>query len=286
MIMKHTVLFSFSLLLSLLMLVACQDEEPEMPSVIVEGWIESGRGPVVLLTKSFALSAGEAIDGSSIVLPMGKVTVSDGTDTVILVGGRDNRHVPAYSYTTSRLTGEPGKTYTLKVEIGTQVLTARTTIPARQPLLDTLYADPPSHPSEGVLLHAVFSDPPELGDRYIFFTQHFPEEKRLFPCPEALFSDEGGTPVSPRTEVILTHGIHRLSADRYKSLFQPGDSVVVCLASVDETSYRIQRTICENTAISSNPLLQTYTPLPTNIQGGSGYWMGMSTTRNYFIIPE
>lgn len=279
--------FTFIALLgALLMLAACQnDDEPDIPSVVVEGWIESGRGPVVLLTRSFSLSAGETMDAGSIVLPMGKVTVSDGTDTVTLMGGRDDHYVPGYAYTTSRMTGQPGKTYTLHVEVGTHVLTASTTIPDSQPTIDTLYAEPATHASDEVLIHAAFTDAPTPGDRYIFFTQRHPEEKRLYPCAEALFSDEDDA-LPSHCETILTRGIHRMSGTKHDSMFHPGDSVVVCLANVDDTSYRIQRAICESTYIVNNPMIQTYTPLPTNIQGGTGFWMGLTTTRRYFILPK
>lgn len=265
---------------------SCQPFEEDLPTVVVEGWIEADRGPVVLVTRSASLSAGSAVAGRDLVLPMAKVTLSDGQETVTLIGGLDNRFVPGYAYTTSRMNGVCGRTYTLRVDVGQQTLTATTTIPLDRPVLDTLYAQPAAG-SDGMLLHATFSDPIVSGNRYLFYTQIYPKEKRLFPCPQALFADDLNS-LTDSNAVVLFRGIHRLSnnGELYTPVYQPGDSVIVAVAGVDDESYRIQRAISETTTTSYNPLFSSTTNLPTNINGGTGYWMGLSMSRYYYVIPD
>ena len=93
--------------LSLLLLAACHQElHAPHEEIVVEGWIESGSAPVVLLTRTFVVQLGDEVDGeTSTVLPWGKVTVSDGTDEVILTGDYDERYFPPYIYSTSRMMG-------------------------------------------------------------------------------------------------------------------------------------------------------------------------------------
>ena len=59
----------------LLLFVACQEEMQEShEEMVVEGWIESGGAPVVLLTRTFVVELGKYADGeASVVLPWGKV---------------------------------------------------------------------------------------------------------------------------------------------------------------------------------------------------------------------
>ena len=57
----------------LLLFVACREEMQEShEEMVVEGWIESGGAPVVLLTRTFVVELGEHADGeTSVVLPWG-----------------------------------------------------------------------------------------------------------------------------------------------------------------------------------------------------------------------
>ena len=48
---KHAILV---ILLSMA-IVACQKEELQQPSIIVEGWIEEGKAPIVLIHKSYVI---------------------------------------------------------------------------------------------------------------------------------------------------------------------------------------------------------------------------------------
>lgn len=85
--------------------------------LVVEGWIKEGEAPHVILTQNKPLLSN--IDSTSIedmVVRWAKVSVSDGEETEVLSGRIDKNYFPPFIYRGSRLSGEAGKTYTLKVE--------------------------------------------------------------------------------------------------------------------------------------------------------------------------
>ena len=115
------------------MLVACDaNYTTEAKSeLVVEGWIDEGGYPVVILTKSLTISDKyqQADSLSQYLIRWAKVSVSDGERTVVLTGKFDSRYFPPYVYTTGNMRGEAGKTYTLDVEYRDFHATATTTIP-------------------------------------------------------------------------------------------------------------------------------------------------------------
>ncbi len=119
------------------LLLACQRvETPRSPILVVEGWIESGGAPMVLLSESVPVLENQEISPRQLldnVAKWAKVTVSDGTRTEILTGMANPDYFPPYVYTSGTMKGEVGKTYTLTVEYKDYKATATTTIPAPQP---------------------------------------------------------------------------------------------------------------------------------------------------------
>ena len=124
------------LLLPLLLatLAACTPQEYDSPEMmVVEGWIESGAAPVVKVTTSIAPTA-EKQSLSSLadhIEKWARVAINDGTKEVVLTGKVSTEHIPSYIYTTGRMFGEPGKTYTITVDTDDFHCTASTVIPGR-----------------------------------------------------------------------------------------------------------------------------------------------------------
>ena len=104
----------------LLCLSGCAEVElpQSAPQIVVEGWIEDGYHPIVMLTTTVPI--GESVTDlnelKKFVINWGKVTISDGENSVVLTGRRDDDYFPPYIYTTSSMTGQAGKTYTITVE--------------------------------------------------------------------------------------------------------------------------------------------------------------------------
>lgn len=252
--------------------------------IIVEGWIESGSGPVVILTKSMILEEMQSQTEGDVLLPWAKVTVSDGIDSVVLTGGINHDYFPPYVYTTSYMKGEAGKTYWLRVEYGDRVATAKTTIPYPQ-ALEGLHV---SKASDSLYqITASFMDNPLSKDYYLFQTRIFNKESRYYPAFLGLIDDE-----LLKGDAVYRHqvqpGIHFMTAgvDNYRPYYKEGDSVLIKFSKIDELSYRVQQSINEIVAFSSNPVFVTDLDLYSNIDGGSGFWCGYGVTQYRVVIAD
>ena len=86
------------------------DGIPVLP--VIEGWIDSDGYPVVMFTASVTSdeAAASLIDK---MIVWGKVTISDGSRTVVMTGSLADGYFPPYRYYTFDMKGEPGRTYTV-----------------------------------------------------------------------------------------------------------------------------------------------------------------------------
>ena len=128
------------LLISMIALIcSCstdRDWEHTEPELVVEGWIEAGRAPVVMVTTSVSPSrefrtVGQLQDH---IVKWGKVSISSPDTTVILFGRTDKDYYPPYIFTTGWIIGKAGETYTLNVEYEGMHASATTTVTAPEPL--------------------------------------------------------------------------------------------------------------------------------------------------------
>ena len=81
------------LCISMFVFASCNSDyiEQGQSLLVVEGWIENGGFPVVILTKTLPISEEEQSlhDMKDYLIRWATVTVSDGTDSVILTGKYD-----------------------------------------------------------------------------------------------------------------------------------------------------------------------------------------------------
>lgn len=267
--------------------IACQEMSQETSGdIVVEGWIESGGYPVVMLSRTFVVSTGEETnDDPSIVLSLAKVEVSDGIQSVILTGDYDEQYFPPFIYSTSKIRGVPGRTYYLRVEYEGQVITAETTIP-EPASLEALEVSPCAHLDSIYQIVAHFEDNPETKDYYLFLTRIFNRENRFYPSTFGVIDDEA---LTERNNKHVVHpGIHMLTSDRhtYGLYFLDTDLVQIKFARIDETTYNIHKAYHEMVVLNNNPLFASDLSMPTNIQGGLGFWCGYAATMYYVVIAD
>lgn len=272
----------------LLLFVACREEMQEShEEMVVEGWIESGGAPVVLLTRTFVVELGKYADGeASVVLPWGKVKVSDGTDEVILTGDYDERYFPPFIYTTSpsRMRGVPGRTYHLTVEYGDRVVTAQTTIPMPD-TLEALTVTPCADVDSMYQVTAYFEDNPATEDYYLFLTRIFNRETRFYPSFLGVMDDSR---LASQVKQVVHPGIHFFTSNnnKYRPYYHETDSVQIKFAKIDATTYRIHKAYSEMVSLSSNPIFPSDLSMPTNIEGGLGFWCGYAVTKYNVVIAD
>lgn len=273
-------------LLSLLFFTGCQkDIGGSKEEIVVEGWIESGSAPIVILSKTFTVTTEEETDeDENIVLPWGKVTVSDGSETVVLTGDYDDRYFPPYVYSSSRIKGVPGHTYHLTVEYGDRLLTAQTTIPEVDSL-EALSVTPCVGSDSLYQITAYYDDNPEMKDYYLFLTRIFNKESRYYPSLLGVVDD---SQLGLHNQQIVQPGMHllNLKAVEYSPYYHARDSVLVKFARVDATTYHIHKAYNEMVSLSSNPVFPSDISMPTNVEGGLGYWCGYAVTKYNVIIAD
>lgn len=271
----------------LFLLTGCVDDsdrlELDVPHFIVEGWIEDGGFPVVILSRSLPLSTDyQDIDSlSDYIVRWAKVTISDGTDSVVLTGKYDKGYFPPYIYTTSRIRGKAGKTYYLTAEYRDMRATAQTTVPAipdncsfrveRCAGSDTLFQ-----------IRAHFKDNPVEKNYYQFFTRVGTSTKQY--QASYLGSIDDGV-LKGETDMTVYRG-HQLSDKDYTPYFLADDTVSVKFAQVDETSFRIWDSYTKIQSLSSNMFFSTSSDIESNITGGYGYWCGYGTITDYIVVRD
>lgn len=268
-------------------LTGCVDDsdrlESDVPHFIVEGWIEDGGFPVVILSRSLPLSTDyQDIDSlSDYIVRWAKVTISDGTDSVVLTGKYDKGYFPPYIYTTSRIRGKAGKTYYLTAEYRDLRATAQTTVPAipdnysfrveRCAGSDTLFQ-----------IRAHFKDNPVEKNYYQFFTRVGTSTKQYQASYLGSIDDEV---LKGETDMTVYRG-HQLSDKDYTPYFLADDTVSVKFAQVDATSFRIWDSYTKIQSLSSNMFFSTSSDIESNIIGGYGYWCGYGTITDYIVIRD
>ena len=114
-----------------LCMAGCVDDGPEMPDgpmpLVVEGWIEEGLAPVVMVTRAVDLTTDTAsFDG--FVEKWARVSIYDGDERYVLTGSVNRDYMPPFIYTSSRLRGQTGHTYRLVVETESDTVEAETTM--------------------------------------------------------------------------------------------------------------------------------------------------------------
>lgn len=262
---------------ALLVLVSCQERTPEPApqQLVVEGWIESGGHPAVTVTRSLSVVVGKEVTAGDIahnIIRRAKVTVNDGTRDYPLEGHIDTDVFPPYRYTTDALTGEVGKTYTLRVEYQGYVVTGETTIPEPVPI-DRAYV---REVVDGIAtLVCAFTDPATPGNYYKVFTKTKGKDGDYIPIAFGLVADED---LDQSASEIFIFSNMRMMQSYINPNIEEGDVVSIKLRTMTRESYDFwaaHDVRVNGTAFSLRP---QDTQQLTTLQGGLGYWIGYGAT--------
>ena len=269
----------YLLILPVLLLACERVEPPKSPILVVEGWIESGAAPVVLLSESLPVLDQQEIVSRDLVnnvAKWAKVTVNDGTRTEVLTGMADADYFPPYIYTSGTRKGEGGKTYTLPVEYKDYKATATTTIPAPVPI-DRVFVREVK--DSMVTAVCAFTDPPASGNCYKVFTRTVSKDKHYHPSALAMASDEF---LDGYTELFL-YSTQRLMDYIFQTNIHQGDSLWIKLCTMDRKAYEywnnFEATLTGNMLNTPN---SRYV-LDNMMQGASGYWIGYGVDKPKFL---
>ncbi|MCQ2177630.1 MAG: DUF4249 domain-containing protein [Bacteroidales bacterium] len=265
----------FIILLTLLVsLVSCTKEGPARAGdsqLVVEGWIESGKAPVVLVSSSIEASGEHRYitDLADNILRYAKVTVEhDGTVYPLSARLSDSYFLRNY-FTSGRIIGEPGEEYTLRVEWDGKTATATTVIPEPREL-DELTVIQSEASDTLFTIKARFRDNPDRKEYYKFFTRVVEEGGSYGP---AYLGDFEGTCGDYNFDVFVNRSAHlpQIFSEIY---YKEGETVDVKFATCDAVSYSFWKNFEENSMSSIMPIVMYFGNCYGNVEGGLGYWAG------------
>lgn len=255
--------------------------------IVVEGWIDDGGFPVVIVTRSLPVRLrddGIRLDElSDYVEARAKVTVSDGDTSVVLTGGRNKQYVPGYVYTSYYMRGVAGKTYTLTVETRGKTVRAVTTIPQYPPTVDSVVC---SHLPSDTSMCEVTAYVRHNAGRQEYFKSFYQEgaDAQQF-LSSFLGVVDGGV-----TDSVFTMPIIKGVSDYDKSdntRYFANDTIVkLKISTMDDVSYEIWRSYEDNNRFRSVFMSSSVREVATNVEGGQGYWCGFNSFRlDFKAVP-
>ncbi|HET8827972.1 MAG TPA: DUF4249 family protein, partial [Pelobium sp.] len=234
-------------------IIACEKQpsnnrEGYSPKFVVEGWIEEGGYPYVMLTHNLPFfTAMDSAQLNEVVIRWAKVSVSDGTTTEILTGMKDNRYFPPYGYKGSEIKGEAGKTYTLKIEYAGNILTAETSIP-QNAKLDSIWF---TAKEEGLKqqLNVKFSDDAIDTNFYRLFTRTA-EDEIFYPSLLSVQTDKYFN--GKQFSLQVNRGPKNNLKIRNEAFFNTGDTVFVKFSAIPKSAYEFWSSFNDEVLNSSN----------------------------------
>ena len=282
----------------ILALTACkQTNTPQPPSLIVEGWIDAGDIPVVLIHKSYVLDNYVATKekqtiedvAEELLIPFGRVAVSDGTDEVVLTGRIDTAYLPPYTYSSLDMEGAVGKTYTVTVQYKEYHATATTTIPPVA-TLDSLRVK--SHADDALDIRVYMSGiNPNEEAYYALFARKY-KTKQFQLCPFGVF--QGKDAKNGQLEIQVYNPCHEpehrdLSGFHFyvDPKAQAPQIYQLKIARIDYPSYCYWKAYNEQIVTRGILFVPMYKNIPGNVTGGQGIFTGMgSSVYNFALAPD
>lgn len=275
-------------------LISCQKEVTfKMPDaakkIVVEGRIDVGEPPYVILTRNSNYFGTFDITQQNIFINGATVMVSDGIDTVTLTelvfdsaGVQISVYTDPLFFIDSSLafTGKPERSYQLWISVDNETISAVTTIPTSYPLDSAwlVYGLKPERP-DLVRLFVRYSDPPQLGQYVRYFTRVNSEPFK--PGLNSVFEDQiiNGTTF----EFPIDRGQYQYESFDFEEFgyFKIGDTIALKWSNIDRAHFDFWRTL--EYEINQGGPYASPVIVESNIKGGLGVWGGYNSSYKYLI---
>jgi hypothetical protein len=293
-------------------LFSCTKEvELELPpfveKVVVEGRIEPGLPPFVILTKTNDFYGSTGLDAlTNSFVHDAVITVSDGTNSITLteicadnidpdllpliseILGIDAEQLTsinfcAYVGLDLNYIGEVGKTYNLKIEVGGKTFTSETRL-LEPPVVDSVYYDVEQGQTSHGFGWCVLNDNVNNYNGYFLQTRRIHKNSLGVEADEffkyslsSAFDDKffNGLTFKFAFTNIGSYSDDEIE-DEYKGYFEDNDTVVVKLSALDYDVFKFYEMKLIQLGSEGNPFASP-TYIPSNIRGGAvGCWAGFS----------
>lgn len=255
----------------LLMAVACDNsylESENIEELVVEGWIESGHAPVVLVSTTLPVSSTPQplSNINEHILRYAEVYIEHNGEREYLTARLTDRFAIKNYFTSPSLRGVPGESYRLNVKWLDYEASAVCTIP--EPVaIDTVYMEKATNDSSFVA-KMIFHNNPAAG----CFYQTFRRMGKVSNAYEAVnFTTLDGSKVD--TLVTETFMKPLKSLDTIDVYLHPGDTIALKLATIERPMYDFWSSYADY-ANSAGTVLTSPRNVKGNISGAIGYWAG------------
>lgn len=270
--------------LLLMLPLACDNsylESENVEELVVEGWIESGHAPVVLVSTTLpASSTPQPIsDISGHVLRYAEVYIEHGGEREYLTARLTDKFKVSNYFTSTTLRGVAGETYSLHIKWQDYEASAVCTIP--EPVaIDTVYAEKVPGSDSSFVAKMLFRNDPAAGRYYQTFRRMGGSENTY----EAVnFTTLDGSKQDTLITETFMQPMKKLDAkDMY---LHPGDTIALKLATTELPIYEFWSSYA-NYANSAGTVLSVPTNLKGNINGAIGYWAGYGIDIREIVVPK
>ena len=273
----------FGVLILSFILYSCVREEVDHTKMVVEGCIDAGKHPIVMLHTSYSLSLSEP-DSTTLLdilkqhmVLFGKVVIFDGEDSVILTGRVDTNYLPPCIYTTTKIIGEVGKTYSLHAKYKEFSAKAKTEIP-KIASLDSIRVTNLNQKMNVV----GYANHLEVGETYILMARTT-DQRQYKICPMGTFRAR-----STRSIITINNPIDFTGEGAIlQTLFPKTDSVEISIkfAKIGEAEFQMWDSYIAQNLTQGMFFMETHSNIISNIENGNGYWCGMGASE-YSISLE
>lgn len=284
--------------------------------LVVDGRIETGEPPVVLLTRSnniYAETTGNLLLES--IVSGATITVSDGSESVVLdeicsqnlpPGSEEaiasflniepeeleEVNICFYSTTNSAIYGQVGKTYSLEIDFEGQIYNASTKI--LQPhTLDSLYWKEDQDNQDNGFSWMTLTDPAGQFDAYFWECRRINLNSEGFPI-----DDRYRTTFNPAFDDAFFDGLtfdfayenpfnfNSETPPEERGYYQRGDTVVVKFSKIDKPVYEFMEKKYTQLQTGGSPFA-TPSNLPSNISNNAlGVWAGYSPVYDTLVCDD
>ena len=252
--------------------------------IVVEGWIEAGRNPIVILSWSAPFFS--EIDSASIrklVLTSATVEISDGNRTEFLTLRPNTNYFPPYIYQGNRMIGEIGETYDLKVKYREHLLTAQTYIPQKTGI-DTFDLQADKQTDTTAFINITFADRALEKNYYRILTKRLNKDVNFFTPLVSLFDDQFFN--GEQLHLKIYGGSANFKASEESLHYSVNDTVILKFCCINEESMNFWVSLNNELVNGNNPLSATNRKIVSNINGGLGIWEGIASSYYKIYIND
>lgn len=295
--MKYVYLF---LALFACLMIGCEKSidirpEAQIPLLVVDGNIENGKAPLIILSKSIDFFSNLSTDilAKSLVTNA-VITLSDGTKTSTLKGYSKSLG-GGYSivyYTNdstnpaAAIIGQLGKTYSITIKYEGKKYESITHIPVIKRTCDSVWwkQAPFTDDTTKVVLMARFTDAAGYGNYIRYYTKI--NSDSYLPGFNSVFDDQvidGST-----YDFQVDQGVDRNNVPVQKDYgyFKRGDTISLKLSNIDKASFDFWRTLEFSYQSVGNPF-SSPTKVMSNVSNGAlGAFCGYGSQVRTVIVPK